>query len=753
VTSRLLTHERRRTRRRTCAASASADATWLPRALLGAPAFAAAIALAFFVAHSSAFASGPAAAVNDARIKAADEEPGQWMTHGRDWAEQRYSPLTGIDSSNVTRLGLAWAWEPGTTRGMEATPLVIDGVMYATGEWSRVYALDAKTGKPLWTYDPFVMGAKGRDGCCDVVNRGVAAYEGRLYLGAFDGRLICLDAATGKVLWEKQTTDPSKPYTITGAPRVLKGKVLIGNGGAELGVRGYFGAYDAETGDLLWRFYTVPGSADGPFEQPELELAAQSWSRDSLFESGLGGTVWDSMAYDPDLDLLYVGVGNASVYNRDLRSPGGGDNLFVSSILAVDPDDGRLVWHYQTTPGDQWDYTATQHMILADVTMSAPAGAKDTPAPRKVLMQAPKNGFFYVLDRATGELLSAEPYVDTSWAFGIDKENGRPLERPEAWWLDGRAMVTPGIPGGHNWHPMAYSPKSGLVYIPTFESVYAFFPDPAFEWKAGNMNTAEDWDAMAAEIEGVETFAKQNVRTHLTAWDPGAGRQAWRVELGHGIPAGVLATAGNLVFQGTTWGKLRAYEAASGATLWESDTGTGVMAPPITYEVDGEQYVAVVAGLGGSQGGHYIRFPNANPGRILAFKLDARSPLPQMPTRPTRRVEAPAVEASADLLSRGRSLYSFHCARCHGLGVQSSGLYPDLRTSSAEVFASWKGIVLGGAFAARGMASFADVLGEDDAEAIRVYVATRARHQPGWIEWIADSLAGRLQIPAKWLAD
>jgi len=703
-----------------------------------------------------------AARVNDARVIAADNEPGQWLAHGRTFDEQRFSPLTKISDANVTRLGLAWAWEPGTTRGMEATPLVIDGVMYATGEWSRVYALDAKTGKPIWTYDPYVPGAKGRDACCDVVNRGIAAWEGRLYLGALDGRLICIDAATGKPLWEKQTTDTSRPYTITGAPRIVKGKVIIGNGGAEFGVRGYFSAYDAASGEMLWRFYTVPASKSGPFENPELELAATTWSKDSAWDSGLGGTVWDSMAYDPELDLLYVGVGNASVYNRAQRSPGGGDNLFVSSILAVDPDDGRMKWHYQTTPGEQWDYTATQHMILADLEVpprpdaNGHVGAKSL---RKVLLQAPKNGYFYVLDRTNGELLSAAPYIATSWATGIDLVSGRPYQREEADWATTSRRVTPGIPGGHNWHPMAFSPKSGLVYIPTFESVYEFIPDPEYRWKPGVINTSESWSGIAERLEGFEAVAKENVRTHLTAWDPVAARQAWRVELGQGIPAGVLATAGGLVFQGTTWGKLRAYAANSGVTLWQGDTGTGVMAPPITYEVDGEQYVAVVAGLGGSQGGHYIRFPNENPGRILAFKLDARTPLPPMPRAPRRPgtlgnpIQAPVLEASAETLKQGRALYALNCSRCHGLGVEASGLYPDLRHSSADVFASWKGIVLGGAFASRGMASFADVLTEQEAEAIRAYVAERALHEPGWLEWFGHQLAGRVQFPARWLAD
>jgi quinohemoprotein ethanol dehydrogenase len=700
-----------------------------------------------------------AAHVDEARLRAADAEPSQWLAHGRTWSEQRFSPLKQIDDANVTRLGLAWAWEPGTSRGMEATPLVIDGVMYATGEWSRVYAVDAKTGRPLWTYDPKVPGAKGRDACCDVVNRGVAAGKGRLYLGAFDGRLICLDAASGEVLWEKQTTDTTRAYSITGAPRVVRDLVVIGNGGAEFGVRGYVSAYDAATGELRWRFYTVPANHDGPFEHPELAKAAATWSKDSAWESGLGGTVWDSMAYDPNLDLLYVGVGNASVYNREQRSPGGGDNLFVSSILALDADTGRLVWHYQTTPGDQWDYTATQHIILAELLLKDRRDPSAKATVRKVLMQAPKNGFFYVLDRVTGELLSADPYVDVSWAERVDLDTGRPVERSEANWSERASRVTPGIPGGHNWHPMAFSPRSGLVYIPTFESLYEYQPEPGFRWKLGFMNTSENWGGIAAALEGVEPFVAQNVRTHLTAWDPAARRRAWRVELGQGIPAGVLATAGNLVFQGTTWGKLRAYAATSGATLWEQDTGTGVMAPPITYEIDGVQYVAVVAGLGGSQGGHFIRFANANPGRILAFRLDAREQLPRMPSRPRKPgtlgkpIEAPALEASQTTLERGRSLYALHCTRCHGLGVQSSGLYPDLRQASSEVFSSWNAIVLSGAFAYKGMASFADVLSEDDSEAIRAYVAERARHTPGWIEWMAGLLGGRVQVPPRWLAD
>ncbi len=333
--------------------------------------------------------------------EAATLHPAEWISHGRTYSEQRYSPLARVHEGNVAQLGLAWVYETGTIRGLEATPLVHDGVMYGTGSWSVVFALDAKTGREIWRYDPLVPRRVAAAACCDVVNRGVALYRGRVYVGTLDGRLVALDAHSGELVWEVQTTEPSRPYTITGAPRVVKGKILIGNGGAELGVRGYVSAYDALSGELSWRFYTVPGDPDQPFESPALERAAATWKGGRWWEVGGGGTVWDSLAYDPDLDLLYVGTGNGSPWIRSLRSPGGGDNLYLSSILALRPDTGELVWHYQTTPGDNWDYTATQHMILAELEIEG--------RQRRVLMQAPKNGFFYVLDRKTGELLSAEP--------------------------------------------------------------------------------------------------------------------------------------------------------------------------------------------------------------------------------------------------------------------------------------------------------------------------------------------------------
>ncbi|MBW2420217.1 MAG: PQQ-dependent dehydrogenase, methanol/ethanol family, partial [Deltaproteobacteria bacterium] len=571
-----------------------------------------------------------AAWVDAARVTAAESEPGSWLVHGRTWSEQRFSPLDQIDRSNVQELGLAWAYMTGTLRGLEATPLAVDGVLYLTGSWSVVYALDAGTGRELWRYDPQVPRRIGRRACCDVVNRGVALWKGRVYLATLDGRLVALDAATGKLAWEVMTVDPEADYTITGAPRIVKGRVIIGNSGGEYGVRGYFGAYDAATGERLWRFYTVPASTTGPFEHEELALAATTWSPDSLWETGLGGTVWDAMAYDPELDLLYVGVGNSSPYDRVLRSPGGGDNLFLASILAVKPETGRLVWHYQTTPGEQWDYTATQPMILAELEI---AGRE-----RKVLMQAPKNGFFYLLDRATGELLSAEKIGYASWATHVDMQTGRPVEREEASWSKEPRWVAPGPPGVHNWHPMSYSPRTGLVYVPTLDNAWLYTPLPGFRHQPGDFNTAEDFHALGRFVKYYIPWCSPS---HLTAWDPVRAKPVWRVEFDHPANGGVLSTAGDLVFQGNGNTRFAAYDAETGEKLWESPVGIGILAPPISYAVDGVQHIAVLAGIGGTPSLNRVAVPYLNEGRLLVYKLGGSAPLPPVKPRPAGVVDAP----------------------------------------------------------------------------------------------------------------
>ena len=644
------------------------------------------------------------AEVDDARIAAADGEPGSWLIHGRTWSEQRMSPLDQIDASNVAKLELAWSFDTKTVRGLEATPLVVDGVMYTTGTWSVVFALDARTGEELWRFDPRVPRSKGQDACCDVVNRGVAYYGGRIFSGTLDGRLVALDAKTGALAWEKKTV-PEGRYTITGAPRVLKGRVLIGNGGAEYGVRGYVSAYSPEDGALLWRTYTVPGNPADGFESEALEKAAETWSGE-WWKLGGGGTVWDSLAYDPELDLLYVGTGNGSPWVRKLRSPGGGDNLYLSSILALDPDDGKLVWHYQTTPGDNWDFTATQHMILADLAIDG--------KPRQVIMQAPKNGFFFVLDRKTGELISAEPYVEVTWASHVDPETGRPIEVEGQDFTDGLRFVKPTFFGGHNWQPMSFNPMTGLVYIPAQEILGAYRNDPGYEVVEGEFNVGTDMNVFSA-------FGPSAVSGHLLAWDPVNQREAWRVP--HGLPwnGGTLTTAGNLVFQGTADGRFVAYTADAGRPLWTTHTGTGVIAAPMTYALDGRQYVTVMAGWGGAfglVGGTAALGVATGPGRVLTYAIPESAPTPE---------QFEALITKSDPLAHGERLYHTWCARCHGSGgISRSGL-PDLRASLTKLNeASFKAMVVHG-ISGTGMPAMGRYLEEGDVERIQFYLESRGK--------------------------
>jgi PQQ-dependent dehydrogenase (methanol/ethanol family) len=659
---------------------------------------------------------GTSQLVDDARLRRAATEPGSWLAHGRTWAEQRYSPLARIDTSNVGQLGLVWSFDMQTTRGVEATPIVADGVMYVSGPWSVVYALDARTGALRWKHDPQVPGSWARHLCCGVINRGVALYRGRVYVGTLDGRLVALDAETGAVRWEVRTTDPSEPYSITGAPRVLDGKVVIGNGGADIGVRGYVSAYDAATGELVWRTYTVPGDPSQPFESPALEAAAATWSGE-WWKFGGGGTAWDAMAYDPELDLLYVGTGNGTPHAREWRSPGGGDNLYLSSILALRPSDGELVWHFQTTPADNWDYTATQHILLADLEIEGQL--------RKVLMQAPKNGFFWVIDRETGAFISAAPFVEVTWATGVDA-TGRAIENPATDYREAGRLVKPGPFGGHNWHPMSYSPRTGLVYLPTqeMESLYEIDRDWTFD--PGVLNTG----LAASLIVNVEAGAEVDVSGALVAWDPVAQREVWRVEQRNPWNGGTLATAGGLVFQGTADGRFVAYRATDGEPLWESPAGTGVMAAPVTWELDGVQYVTVAAGWGSgyatSGGPAAERAGVQGGGQVLSFALGGNQPVPQA-AEPARFAPPPLPDGipAADL-ERGNVLFHKECVACHGMLAIGGGSISDLRFARPEVHASFQEIVLGGTRAARGMPSFADRLTPEEVDLIHHYILARA---------------------------
>ncbi len=529
----------------------------------------------------------------------------EWTTHGLDLAETRFSPLDQIDSDNVDRLGVAWSWRiPRTGARLEATPLISDGVMYATGPMSFVYALDARTGEEIWHWDPAIPDEPegGPSVCCGNVNRGGALDGDKVIVGLLDGRLVALNKMDGAVEWVQQTTPPGD-YSITGAPRVARGKVIIGNGGAEYGVRGYVTAYDADTGEQLWRTYTVPGNPADGFESEAMRVAAETWNGEWWIIGG-GGTAWDAMVYDGTANLLYVGTGNGAPWNRDIRSPGGGDNLYLSSIIALNADDGEMVWYYQTTPGDDWDYTATQPLMLLDLTIDG--------LERQVIVQAPKNGFFYVLDRLTGELLSAEAFADDlTWATEVDPESGRPIETPEARYGMNQkgAYLSPGPTGSHNWRPMAWNANTGLVYLPAQNNSSYYEMVESLEYTPGRWNTGTTIRQRATEGRP-ERPALTGPPRLLLAWDPVTNSEVWRVP-GKGGNGGTLSTAGNLVFWGTG-SMIVAYDAQNGEELWSAEIGNGT-ATPATYVLDGRQYVTIAGGVGG----------RGDPPRVWTFTLDA----------------------------------------------------------------------------------------------------------------------------------
>jgi quinohemoprotein ethanol dehydrogenase len=650
-----------------------------------------------------------------------------WPAHGRTPWEQRFSPLEQIDTTNVAELGLAWSYDLPTTRGVEATPLAVDGMLYTAGSWSVVYAFDARTGALQWSFDPEVPRERLQFACCGPVNRGVAIWKDRVFVATLDGRLIALRRQDGRELWSVNTLiNDTDPYTITGAPRVVNDKVVIGNGGAEMGVRGYVSAFNAESGALIWRFFTVPGNPEDGHEDKIQEWIASTWTGE-WWKQGGGGTAWDSFAFDPEQNLLYIGVGNGSPWNQKIRSPGGGDNLFLASIVAVDADTGRYVWHYQTTPGETWDYTATQHMILADMEFQGRT--------RQVIMQAPKNGFFYVLDRVSGELLLAENYVDVSWASYVDMQTGRPVEHPRARSGDGKFKVRPAGAGAHNWNPMAYSPHSGLVYVPARDISTTYLDDFVYQQRKTIYNINYSAADMASVPDYVPVWLRQLIlkwkyRGFLLAIDPRTGKEIWRRDQGIIAGGGVLATAGGLVFQGNMEGLFSAYDATNGERLWSFQTENGIMGGPISFAVDGVQYVAVMQGWGGIAGlsAGMVVGPDKifNVSRLLVFRLAGDARLSEIATREEELSKPSLPIPDRKEVEQGRELYAIYCMACHGGNAISGSVVPDLRFRVSELAPLWDQIVLNGMFSAGGMPAWREYLSEEESRQIRDYIVFEA---------------------------
>jgi len=662
--------------------------------------------------------------VTDAMIAAGVGD--EWLTYGGGYDEKRFSPLDQINVGNVSQLGLAWFADLDTARGQEATPLMHDGTLYISTAWSMVKAYDAKTGALKWEYDPEVPRSKLVEVCCDAVNRGVALYGDKVYVATLDGRLVALNQKTGKVVWDKLTIPKGSHMAITGAPRIVKGMVLIGSAGAEYFTRGYIASFDAQTGEELWRFHTVPGNPADGFENEAMEKAAKTWSGE-WWKLGGGGTVWDSITYDPQTDLVYFGTANAEPWNPAYRNTdGAGDSLYTASIVAVKPDTGEYAWHFQETPEDRWDFDSNQQITVTDLEI----GGKK----RRVVMHAPKNGFFYVLDAVTGQFISGKPFVDgINWAFGLDPVTGKPDVNPEAKYeLTGKPWIgVPGAVGAHSWSPMSYSPMTGLVYIPTNNTPQYYAHDP--NWEPGETGFQLGIDVSGGNIpadKAVREATKEALNGALVAFDPVAGEVRWKVPQPSPTNGGTLATAGNLVFQGTSTGEFRAYTADTGKQLWSFETQSGVLAAPMTYAIDGEQYVAVLVGWGGVwdvSAGKLAGGITPNISRLMVFKLGADGKLPPLKPTPALVLDPPAPAGTPEQIALGEKLYSNSCSVCHGISAVAGSLNPDLRHSATLGKKDlWQQVVHDGLLADNGMVAWKDQFNRDQIEAMRLYVLKRA---------------------------
>lgn len=651
--------------------------------------------------------------VTEERVIEESDNGLNWFLKGGDFSGSHFSPLAAVNVNNVQDLGLAWSTDLPVPDGIAATPIVIDGVIYLSGAYSVVFAIDAADGNVIWSYDPGVRDRQADDPSLSWparAQRGVAVWHGKVFVTTADCWLIALDAGDGSEIWSEQTCDPEMDFAITDSPYVGANKIFVGNAGSEtnLSTRGYVSAYDQESGDLLWRFYIVPSADPAENDTPALQMAAKTWSREQLEKHGGGGHSWNEMTYDPESNLLFFGTSGAYPYIYSARSPGGGDNLFLSSIIAVNADTGEYVWHYQTVPEDSWDYNATMNIVLADLEIDG----KD----RETVLIAPKNGFHYTLDRRTGELLTAGKFSKVNWATHINMETGRPVMDPAAeyWNLEGEetALVWPNMWGSHSWNPMAWHPKHKLSYVPVIDIPSIMQPDGEGDF--------DDDNIVLTEVDG-----EPHSPGKLVAFDPVTQRVRWTVE--HDLPynGGVMTTAGDLVFQGNANGEFVAYAATSGQQLWAVQTGSNISAAPASYSIDGKQFVVIpVGGAGGLQFVYpqmHARENAVAPTRLMAFSLDGRHNFPTTPP-PAMLPEQPVLEADGEVIEYGEELYGWACKSCHGYqGVaRAGGSVPDLRYANASTHEAWNGIVIGGAYRSSGMPSFD--LDPEEAQAIRMYV-------------------------------
>ena len=668
--------------------------------------------------------------VYDDKALADESQTANWLAYGRTHNERRFSPSDQINTGNVANLKVDWFLDLPNDVGLVSTPLVVDGTLYFTGTMNVIRAVDAVTGELLWEYDPKVADEiRGKRRAGWKHNRGISFYEGKLFAATWDGRLFALDAKTGEELWLVRTFDIDRALYITGAPKAFNGKVLIGNGGTEAGpTRGWVTAYDADTGEEAWKFYIVPGNPADGFENEAMEMAARTWTGE-WWRHGGGGNAWHGFTYDPEFNAIYIGTGNGSPWNRKIRSPGGGDNLFLCSIVALDADTGEYLWHYQTTPGESWDYNSNMDIVLADLQLA------DNEEPVKAILHAPKNGFFYVIDRETGKLVSAEAFVETTWATHIDIETGRPVEVPGARYETDTAYITPNAYGAHSWHAMSYSPQSGLAYIPAIH-LATNYSDLGFDIDGFQMQPFVG----GFGVNPLPADPPREYPASLIAWDPIRQQAAWEIPQQSGPNGGTLTTAGGLLFQGRADGRFIAYDAKTGKELWNFDMGLGMTAAPITYELNGKQYVSMLVGWGGGAAGlgalfSTDKFSGSNLGwdygkhmrRLVTFSLDGKADMPaQPPPHFPQPIEAPGFEIDAALAEQGAAEFG-PCLACHGLDAIAAGMAPDLRASPIPLDSkSFATVVRDGALVARGMPG-TPAITDAQLESLQHYIRQRAR--------------------------